>query len=352
MSGRADPARIRALVEFLCSPVCAGRAPGTPEGLAARDRILAELAGAGLTPAGPGGEWLQRIPGHGGHNVLGRLAGGASRERALLVAAHYDHLGQRGEEVFWGADDNAAAVAILVEVARLLAGEELGRDVLFCAFDAEEPPHFCMPGMGSVYYVEHPPLPLERIDVMLCMDLVGHALGPEGLPAAVRDSLFVLGCGRGAGLAELVEGVAAPAGVVPRRMSCEVIPALSDYYAFDRAQIPFLFLTCGRWEHYHQPSDTPEKLAYGKIAATAEWLAATLRALAAHPGRIDYVEGGSDDRGTVESLQAVAQALGEVDPRAEMLELALAPLAGRETFSKAERIQLAQLVGMVESALS
>lgn len=349
---RGDEGRIRALVDYLCSRECNGRAPGTPGGRLARDRVQAEFAAAGLSPAAADGGWLQPVPGCGGHNVLGRLPG--SGPRAIVIGAHFDHLGEaEGGEAYWGADDNAAAVAVMTEVAHLLRGASLERSVLFCAFDGEEPPYFLGEGMGSVRYVEEPPFPLERIDAMVCMDLVGHLLGPPGLPAAIGDSLLVMGSGRGEGLAGAVDRAAAraPAGVIPRRMSCEVIPALSDYYAFDRAQIPFLFLSCGRWEHYHAISDTPEKLAYGKIAATAGFLAELTRELCALPGERRYLAGGSDDRGTISSLLAIGEALRALDPRADMLLAALQPFVGKERFSKSEQQTLAGMVSMIEAAL-
>lgn len=347
-----DEKRVRALVDYLCSRECNGRAPGTPGGRLARDRVQAEFVAAGLSPAAADGGWLQPVPGCNGHNVLGRLAG--SGPRAVVIGAHFDHLGPDGKgQAYWGADDNAAAVAVMTEVAHLLRGETLARSVLFCAFDGEEPPYFLGEGMGSVHYVNDPPFPLEQIDAMVCMDLVGHLLGPPGLPAAVSDSLMVMGCGRGEGLEGVVDRAAAraPVGVIPRRMSCEVIPALSDYYAFDRAQIPFLFLSCGRWEHYHEVSDTPEKLAYGKIAATAGFLAELTRELCTQPGEGRYRPGGSDDVGTVTSLCAIAQALAPVDPRAQLLLGALQPFVGKERLSPSERQTVAGMVSMIEATL-
>jgi len=346
-----DEARIRDLVEFLCSRECLGRAPGTPGGRLARDRVQREFVEAGLEPAAADGGWLQAVPGCAGHNVLGRLSGRG--RRAIVVGAHYDHLGEaEGGEAYWGADDNAAAVAVMVEVARLLRGRELERSVIFCGFDGEEPPHFCTAGMGSVHFVADPPVPLEQIDAMVCMDLVGHTLGPAGMPAGVADSLMVMGAGRGEGLGGAVDRAAArtPPGVIPRRMSCEMIPALSDYYAFDRAQIPFLFLSCGRWEHYHQITDTPEKLAYPKIAATAGFLAELVVELAGLEHERRYLPGGSDDAATVASLLAVGEALKPIDARAHMLLLALKPFSGRKKFSALERQALSGIVSMVESA--
>ncbi|MEZ6185416.1 MAG: M28 family peptidase [Planctomycetota bacterium] len=349
---RDQERRIRSLVEALCAPECAGRAPGTPGGRRARDLIAASFGELGLTPGGPDGSYLQPVPACGGHNVVGRHGPGG--RRAILVAAHYDHLGPAdGGECFWGADDNAAAVAILLEVARALQGEALERDVWFVSFDGEEPPYFLGVGMGSIHFVQHPPFDLGLLDMMVCMDLMGHALGPAGLPPELRASFFVLGGGRSAGTVELLDGLAtSEPGVFPRRLSCEVIPALSDYYAFDKAGIPHLFLTCGRWEHYHQVTDTPEKLDYPKIAGCARWLTGLVRALCARPEPARYVPEGTDDAGTVQSLSAVAEVLAPFDPRAATLRALLAPYAGREAFSVEEKQQLSALVSMVEAALS
>src|SRR5262249_48329000 len=123
---------MRRLIEDLCSPMCAGRKPGTTGGTAARALVRDALRGAGLDP------YEQRVDGCGGANVLGIIRGDI--ERYVLVGAHFDHLGTIGRDVFWGADDNAAAVAVLVEVARALAHEHEGRGVIIAAFDGEEPP--------------------------------------------------------------------------------------------------------------------------------------------------------------------------------------------------------------------
>lgn len=147
------------------------------------------------------------------------------------LGAHYDHLGEGHAGIYRGADDNAAAVAILVEVARSLGRRSGKRGVLFAAFDAEEPPIFRSPTMGSQHFVDHPPLPLESVDMMVCMDLVGHALGPEGTPPAVRNTVFAVGAERSSGTAAHVEALAhAVPGLVVRRVDAEAIPPLSSVW--------------------------------------------------------------------------------------------------------------------------
>src|SRR5688572_6910749 len=135
--GRGLPqnSMMKTLVEALCSDRCAGRAAGSPGGRLARELVVEAFADAGFQPE------LQSIPKVGGANVLARLPGRS--DRWVIVAAHYDHVGTAGGAIYRGADDNAAAVAILIEVARALGrGPRRTRGVLFAAFDAEEPPNF------------------------------------------------------------------------------------------------------------------------------------------------------------------------------------------------------------------
>jgi hypothetical protein len=301
---------MRGLVEDLCSRECAGRAPGTPGGERARHIVTEALRHAGLDPH------EQPVPACGGANVLATLRGDI--DRFIMVAAHYDHLGVIGGETYRGADDNAAAVAILVEVARALAARRAeGRGVIVAAFDAEEPPYFLTPAMGSEHYARHPSVPLERIDLMICMDLVGHALGADGLPSEVRNSVFALGAERSQGTAAVIDEIAEP-GVIVRRADAEIIPALSDYAAFWQRQRPFVLLTNGRSRAYHTPDDVPELLAFAKMEATARWPTRFVRASCARDERPFAFRRERDDVSTLESVIAVMDQLVDRSPQAAM----------------------------------
>jgi Zn-dependent M28 family amino/carboxypeptidase len=339
-------AQLRRLVAALCAPQAAGRAPGTAEGRAARAAIIAALGEAGVEPAGTHG-WEQPLS--IGANVLGRVVG-ASR-RTVLVAAHYDHLGRAGGEVYWGADDNAAAVAILVELGRALAVRPAPSDVLLCAFDSEEPPHFLTDQMGSEAFARQPTVPLQSIDLMVCLDLVGHAVGEPGLPRAVRDSMFVFGAEMSEGTAALVDRIGRSVeGVVARRAGINLLPPLSDYHPFHQRGVPFLFLTNGRWRHYHTPDDTPDRLDYAKMAATARWLEVLVRA-AGGPRR--FLPDGRDDPGSLATLAEVAHALVDHWPEARRILArteALASATGRLTPSGFTELRM--LHALVEARLA
>src|SRR4051812_20539148 len=228
-------------------------------GDAARAIVVQALRDAGLDP------YEQRVEACGGANGLAKVDGDI--DHYVLVGAHFDHLGKIDGEVYWGADDNAAAVAVLVEVARAIAKDRDGRGVIVAAFDGEEPPHFLTGAMGSREFVH---TNRDPIDFMVCMDLVGHRFGREGVPEEVGASLFALGAERSAGTHALVSSLKrAEAGVIVRAADAGIIPPLSDYEAFWERRIPFLFLSAGRSRVYHTPEDTPDKLDYGKIEATA-----------------------------------------------------------------------------------
>jgi hypothetical protein len=340
---------MRPIIEALCSPQCAGRRSGTPEGDAARAVVVRALRDAGLDP------FEQAAPRCGGANVLAKVEG--DYPRYVVVGAHFDHLGKSGNQVYWGADDNAAAVAILVEVASAIAMEREGRGVIIAAFDGEEPPFFATGAMGSEAFVAKPPVPRDAIEFMVCMDLVGHRLGPQGLPDDVGLSLFALGAERSAGTQDLVRSLArAETGVVVRAVDADIIPPLSDYEPFWRANVPFLFLTAGRSSIYHTPDDTPDRLDYTKIEATARWLTRFVRATRVRPLPVLFDEDGRDDAGTLNEVAEVVGALCEVSSEAETALHYVKRLrdacdaAGR--LPAARRAEVAGIVAMVESRLA
>lgn len=341
---------MRTLVEALCSERCEGRAPGSPGGLEARRLVLSALRGAGLDP------FEQEVPGCRGANILAKIDGDI--DRYVVIGAHFDHLGRIGNNVFWGADDNAAAVSVLVRVAAQLAAlRPQGRGVVIAAFDGEEPPYFLSGAMGSQRFADKPPVPLDRIDMMVCMDLVGHAFGPEGLPQDVRGSLFALGAERSAGTGAIVDSLArSEPGLFVRRADAEIIPPLSDYEPFWRREVPFLFLTSGRWRYYHTPEDTPEKLDYPKMEATARWLETFVRATCERPEKqVVFEAHRTDDAGTLDSLIDLLKPLADVSPEAEMARQAARALRGatdREgRLPPSRRGEAAMLIAALEERL-
>ncbi len=116
-------------------------------------------------------------------NVVGKVAGAASGENAVLYTAHYDHLGidpdAKGDNIYNGAADNGTGCGILLEMARAFAQstEKPPHDVYFASVTAEE-----QGLLGSQYLGMHPPVPAGQITLDLNYDMVL----PIGIPRSAN----------------------------------------------------------------------------------------------------------------------------------------------------------------------
>lgn len=235
----------------------AGRVPGTAGHDRAREYLEARFAELGLTS----------YPGLDGYrhtyrardavrmtNLIGVIPGTDRTLPPILVGAHYDSVIEAP-----CADDNAAAVAVMLQVAADLTRQRLDRDVIVAAFDAEEPPYYLGEEMGSSRFVADV---LDRpVHLAVIMDLVGHAVSVPGFDLN-PDLMFVVGAESHPALPGLLRDLRLPiaATTQPR------VGDMSDYHAFRLAGAPYLFFSCGEWVHYHQPSDHPDLLDYPKMA--------------------------------------------------------------------------------------
>ncbi|MEO8381267.1 MAG: M28 family peptidase [Acidobacteriota bacterium] len=212
-----------------------------------------------------------------GANVAGVLPGrGALANEAIVIGAHYDHLGYGGHgsmrpndhAIHNGADDNASGTAAVIVAAgrlgELLKDVKNRRTVYVTLFSAEEV------GLGgSAYFVDHAPVPVARIKAMINLDMVGAmkddklvALGTESAPEwkALLDAKS----------AELKLDVAASGdGYGP-----------SDQTSFYAKQIPVLHFFTGTHERYHTPDDDADFVNFAGAARVAELTARMAASLA------------------------------------------------------------------------
>jgi aminopeptidase YwaD len=110
------------------------------------------------------------------YNLIGMIPGSTPGSGAVLVLAHWDHLGECGaadaaDRICNGAIDNASGLAVMLELAgRLKAGPPLERDVYVLATTAEEAGL-----LGARAFVKSPPLPLDGIVAAFNFDMLGLA---------------------------------------------------------------------------------------------------------------------------------------------------------------------------------
>lgn len=287
-------ARLSADVEFLASHHLRGRLPGTEGNRLAAGHIEAAFQTAALQPFTSLATFRQTISSAHGDNIVGYRVASGPPLGWILVGAHYDHLG--GDRL--GADDNASAVAILMELARGLTPLE-NYSVVFAAFNTEENPYFGTPQMGSEFFLAHLPLEIgtkEQLQAVIVMDLMG---GVQWEP--LRDVLFAGGAEKSPGLYRRVRQAmkhqtaaahrtAANSPPPPSHLSIfpvgmhliEEIPnrghsPVSDYDAFRNVGVPHLFLSSARTPRYHTARDQGDTLHYDRMAATVRWLDTLLR---------------------------------------------------------------------------
>jgi aminopeptidase YwaD len=214
------------------------------------------------------------------YNVIGVLPGTDPqlKNEAIVIGAHYDHLGHGGEgslavnstEIHHGADDNASGTAAIIELARQLAAKhDNKRTLIFVAFSGEEEGLF-----GSNWYVNHPVFPLDKTVAMINLDMVGRLKD---------DKLTIGGIGTATQWKNIVEGL--NLGDPPRMTDTALNPprfALqlnedgfgpSDHSSLYGKKVPVLFFFTGTHDDYHKPSDTADKINYKGEQKIIDYLA-------------------------------------------------------------------------------
>jgi Zn-dependent M28 family amino/carboxypeptidase len=211
-----------------------------------------------------GVSWGVDVPAGSSTNVIATLPGTRLDRRHVVLGAHLDTVPQAP-----GAEDNASGIAVMLEVARLVASAPPTLPVVFVAFGAEEPRgsgddlhHF-----GSMAYVaamsatERSALvgaiALDRVGVGVTVPISSGGQGPP----AVRNAL-VAGAAA-AGVPNFVDE--------PNRSS--------DHWSFERAGLPGARVGSTPYAGYHSPADVPAVVDVDQLGRVLEIIWTTLQAL-------------------------------------------------------------------------
>lgn len=219
---------------------------------------------------------------------------GKSADEVIVLGAHYDTVANTP-----GADDNASAVAVLLEVSRLLKDMTPRRTIRFISFACEESPYMSLGSMGSQHHARQARQRGEKI-AMLCLEMVGyfrHEPGSQAVPDSIPKFLHRLFPKRGNFLAAIGNLSSWQLSWAFRRgfkkasrlslfSLClpEKIQEIrrSDNSSFWDAGYPALMLTDTsflRNPNYHQPSDTPDTLDYDAMTEVTLGVAGAVKRL-------------------------------------------------------------------------
>jgi len=202
-------------------------------------------------------------------NVLGYIEGTDKKDEWLIVTGHYDHLGKKGDVIYYGADDDGSGSTGVMEIAEAFAkakaeGKSPRRNVLFMTVSGEEKGLW-----GSEYFSEHPVMPLEKVTADLNIDMIGR-VDTERKTADTLNYIYVVGDDKlSTELKPLSEAVNKKTGKLTLDYKfndpndTEQIYFRSDHYNFARKGVPVIFYYDGMLKaDYHKPTDTPDKINY------------------------------------------------------------------------------------------
>ena len=219
-------------------------------------------------------------------NVCGYLEGNDPKlkDEYLVIGAHFDHLGMGGdgslykgkdEQIHNGADDNASGTSGVLELAEKFASikGQLKRSIIFVTFSGEE-----LGLLGSNYFVNNPPVPVEKMVTMLNLDMIGR-LNPE-------NALTVYGTGTSSKFKELLNKNNVDSfklafndeGFGP-----------SDQSSFYGKAIPVLFFFTGVHADYHRPTDDAELINSTGEEKIVKYVFNIANALDDQPEKPDYI---------------------------------------------------------------
>jgi hypothetical protein len=222
-------------------------------------------------------------------NVAGVLPGkGSLRDQWIVVGGHHDHVGHEtgggihpsnNGELHPGADDNASGTAAVLVLAKRLAGQYAEapddadlRSILFVGFAAEET------GLnGSRHFVEHSPVPLDRIYMMLNLDMVGRLR---------LNTVWVQGAGTAVELPDVL-------GPIFVRSDLNVVTeahiAGSDQVSFVNAGVPALFAMTGDHDELHTPLDQASTMNPQGAIQVVGLMQEVVLELATHPQALTFI---------------------------------------------------------------
>lgn len=251
-------------VWFLAGDAWGGRVPGTSGHVNAQDYIVGYLVNHGAEALdGTTNPASFRDTYASGTNLIAEIPGSDLADEIVLVSAHYDHLAgcdnQGGSSVCNGATDNAAGVAVALEIAAALHDAPTGprRTVMFGFWDEEE-----RGLVGSAAWIAANPTIVDDIVAYVNYDIQGANL----LPSLADSTLAVGSESGGTDLASAVVTAGAASTLDLSSLSLIFGQGRSDHANFFNAGVPGVFFTDATGPCYHTTLDSYDvALNQGKL---------------------------------------------------------------------------------------
>lgn len=281
-TARAEPVRLKRHVDVLAASQPARAFHNVAALNAAADYVEAQFRQAGCTPDRQSFD----VSGNDYHNIVCSL--GPRDGPRVVIGGHYDVAGDDNP----GADDNASAVAGVLELARLInqTKPDLKHRLDLIAFTLEEPPNFKTPNMGSYFHAHNLASDGTDVKLMISVEMIGYFAdkpGSQTYPLGLLKLFYpdrgnfigVVGQSFDRSLVARVKSLMQTGGDLPVLSinGPALVPGidLSDHWGFWQHELPAVMVTDTaflRNPNYHLPTDTPETLDYARMAKVVDGL--------------------------------------------------------------------------------
>ncbi len=250
------------IVSVLASDEYEGRKPGTDGDEKTISYVEDQFRQIGLDPINENGYrqsfiYPAKRPTIETSNVVGIIEG--TDDTCILLGAHMDHLGKVSKNrIYNGADDNASGVSALIEIAEAFVESKVvpKHTLIFVAFNAEE-----MGLIGSQFYVAYPAKPLEKLTLMINLDMVGRLDG--------KDKLDLQSSRISKDLKKLIDELDDD---YPFKFNLTRAGSRSDHANFANQEIPVLFFHTGGHNLYHTTGDEIDTLDFDGLEKLTKFI--------------------------------------------------------------------------------
>ena len=202
-------------------------------------------------------------------NVVAMVEGTDKADEAIVISAHYDHIGIKNNTIYNGADDDGSGTVAVMELAQAFAEAKKNgfgprRSIIFIGMTGEEKGL-----LGSEYYSNNPLFPLEKTVTNLNIDMIGRLDDdhPED-----ENYVYLIGTDM---LSKELHNISEMANTTYKNIMLDYkynsledpnkFYYRSDHYNFAKNGIPVIFYFNGVHEDYHKSTDTVDKILFNKV---------------------------------------------------------------------------------------
>lgn len=218
------------------------------------------------------------------NNVVAYIPGTDKADEVIVVSAHLDHLGIKGDKIYNGADDDGSGTIAIMNIAKAFQnavnkGFQPRRTIIFLHVTGEEKGLY-----GSKFYSENPLFALDKTITNLNIDMIGRV---DEEHQDNEDYLYLIGSEM---LSKDLKAVSESVNQQYFNMTFDYrfddpndpnrFYYRSDHYNFAKNNIPVIFYFNGTHDDYHKETDTPDKINYPLLTKRTKLIFATAWALA------------------------------------------------------------------------